>query len=114
MNEATPVETNIAMSMRALGHPARLNILKILSEKCDPQCCCTDITEALPLAQSTVSQHIKVLLEAGLIDRHPKGTRNCYTVNFDRLAALQGAYDTYVGAISHNLAKGCAPAKAES
>ena len=50
------------------------------------------MTESLPLAQSTVSQHIKVLLDAGLIERQAKGTRNCYTVRHDRLGDLGAAY----------------------
>lgn len=78
--------------MRALGHPVRLSILRILAEKAQNECCCTDVTECLPLAQSTVSQHIKVLLDAGLVERSPKGTRNCYSLNADRLEALNGAF----------------------
>jgi len=79
--------------MRALGHPVRLSILRILAEKAQNDCCCTDVTECLPLAQSTVSQHIKVLLDAGLVERSPKGTRNCYSLNTGRLATLNGAFD---------------------
>jgi ArsR family transcriptional regulator, arsenate/arsenite/antimonite-responsive transcriptional repressor len=71
-------DADLANVMRALGHPVRLNILRILAERQQGDCCCTDVTECLPLAQSTVSQHIKVLLDAGLIERHAKGTRNCY------------------------------------
>ncbi len=78
--------------MRALGHPVRLSILRILAEKQQNDCCCTDVTECLPLAQSTVSQHIKVLVDAGLVERSPKGTRNCYSLNPDRLEALNGAF----------------------
>lgn len=78
--------------MRALGHPVRLSILRILAEKAANDCCCTDVTECLPLAQSTVSQHIKVLLDAGLVERSPKGTRNCYSLNSARLEALNGAF----------------------
>lgn len=78
--------------MRALGHPVRLSILRILAEKAQHACCCTDVTECLPLAQSTVSQHIKVLVDAGLVLRKPQGTRNCYTLNTERLGALDGAF----------------------
>ena len=78
--------------MRALGHPVRLSILRILAEKAANECCCTDVTECLPLAQSTVSQHIKVLLDAGLVERSPKGTSNCYSLNTARLEALNGAF----------------------
>jgi ArsR family transcriptional regulator len=79
-------DNDLAAMLRALGHPVRLSILRILAQR-QSRCCCMDVTEALPLAQSTVSQHIKVLLDAGLVERHPQGTRNCYTVRTDRLAA---------------------------
>lgn len=83
-------DEELADVMRALGHPVRLSILRILAKQSD--CCCTDVTECLPLAQSTVSQHIKVLLDAGLVQRSPKGTRNCYSLNTERLDALNGAF----------------------
>lgn len=76
----------LSATLRALAHPVRLSILRILSARRSSSCCCTDVTECLPLAQSTVSQHIKVLLDAGLIERQPQGTRNCYVVRADRLA----------------------------
>lgn len=79
-------DDDIANVMRALGHPVRLNILRILAAQSAGDCCCTDVTQNLSLAQSTVSQHIKVLLDAGLVERHPKGTRNCYSLRSDRLA----------------------------
>ena len=88
--------------MRALGHPVRLSILRILAEK-RSDCCCTDVTECLPLAQSTVSQHIKVLLDAGLVQRSPKGTRNCYSLNSDRLEALNGAFSGLFSGLTADL-----------
>ena len=84
-------DADLANVMRALGHPVRLSILRILAERQQGDCCCTDVTDCLPLAQSTVSQHIKVLLDAGLVERHAKGTRNCYVVRADRFAALREA-----------------------
>ena len=84
-------DEDFADAMRALGHPVRLSILRILAEKAANDCCCTDVTECLPLAQSTVSQHIKVLLDAGLVLREPKGTRNCYSLNSERLEMINGA-----------------------
>lgn len=83
-------DADLANVMRALGHPVRLSILRILSEK-QQDCCCTDVIGCLPLAQSTVSQHIKVLLDAGLVERHAKGTRNCYSLRRERLSALGAA-----------------------
>lgn len=85
-------DDDLAAAMRALGHPVRLSILRILTVE-RPDCCCTDVTQSLPLAQSTVSQHLKVLLEAGLIRRHARGTRNCYSADMEKLAALGTAFD---------------------
>jgi ArsR family transcriptional regulator len=85
-------DDDIATIMRALGHPVRLHILRILAKQQRGECCCSDVTEELPLAQSTVSQHIKVLLDAGLIERKPRGTRNCYIVQHERLAAMGSAF----------------------
>ena len=85
-------DTDLANVMRALGHPVRLSILRILADQKQGDCCCTDVTQCLPLAQSTVSQHIKVLLDAGLVERHAKGTRNCYKLRSDRLAEFGSAF----------------------
>lgn len=84
-------DADLANVMRALGHPVRLSILRMLAAQGQHDCCCTDVTQSLPLAQSTVSQHIKVLLDAGLVERHAKGTRNCYSLRADRLQALEAA-----------------------
>jgi ArsR family transcriptional regulator, arsenate/arsenite/antimonite-responsive transcriptional repressor len=85
-------DDDIANIMRALGHPVRLNILRFLASQQQGNCCCGDVTESLPLAQSTVSQHIKVLLDAGLIERKAHGTRNRYTIRQDRLSELNLAF----------------------
>ncbi len=84
-------DEELARMMRALGHPARLRILRILAKN-SQNCCCADVTESLPLAQSTVSQHIKVLFSAGLIECQVKGTRNCYVVVPEKLAAIESAW----------------------
>lgn len=81
----------LANQLRALGHPVRLSIMRILAQK-QSDCCCADVTQCLPLAQSTVSQHIKVLLDAGLIERRARGTRNCYVLASDRLSEMQAAF----------------------
>jgi len=85
-------DDDIAVVMRALGHPVRLSILRLLASQRESDCCCTDVTQSLPLAQSTVSQHIKVLLDAGLVERQSKGTRNCYKLRTDRLAQVGSAW----------------------
>jgi ArsR family transcriptional regulator, arsenate/arsenite/antimonite-responsive transcriptional repressor len=92
-------DDDLALVLRAMGHPVRLNILRILSQA-QNQCCCADVLQHLPLAQSTVSQHIKVLMDAGLIERSPVGTRNCYTVRSQRVAQLQTAFQSLAGVIA--------------
>jgi DNA-binding transcriptional ArsR family regulator len=96
-------DDDLANVMRALGHPVRLSILRILAEQ-KTDCCCTDVTQSLPLAQSTVSQHIKVLLDAGLVERHAKGTRNCYKLRADRLDQFGSAWTgLFAGLTAPNL-----------
>jgi ArsR family transcriptional regulator len=73
-------EQDLAVFAKALSHPARISILKVLSQHA--QCICGDIVEQLPLAQSTVSQHLKELKDAGLIISLVDGPRNCYCINW--------------------------------
>lgn len=82
-----PADDDTAAVARALGHPARVTILRLLLERGD--CICGDIVERLPLAQATVSQHLKVLREAGLIEGEVDGPRVCYCVNPERLETFQ-------------------------
>ena len=96
-------DDDLANVMRALGHPVRLSILRILAEQRQGDCCCTDVTQCLPLAQSTVSQHIKVLLEAGLVQRHARGTRNCYSLRADRIAAIGAACSGLFAGLAANV-----------
>lgn len=91
-------EDDIAILMRALGHPVRLEILRILAKRAE-NCCCNDVTDCLSLAQSTVSQHLKVLLDAGIIERRAQGTRNNYCVRTDRLTAFNQAVGAYVAGL---------------
>lgn len=93
-------DEDLTAAMRALAHPVRLSILQILTRHGGSECCCTDVTDCLPLAQSTVSQHIKVLLDAGLIERKPRGTRNCYLVRADRLAKTASLLASFVEALA--------------
>lgn len=79
----------LARSLAALSHPARIRILRHLSNV--EGCCCKDVVDHMPLAQSTVSQHLKVMLEAGLIRMKPEGGRSCYTVDRAALAALSAS-----------------------
>lgn len=72
-------ENRLAKYTKALGHPARVAILKLLASK--QTCICGDIVDELPLSQSTVSQHLKELKEAGLIKGEIEGARVCYCID---------------------------------
>jgi DNA-binding transcriptional ArsR family regulator len=109
----TMQDDDLANVMRALGHPVRLSILRILADQKQGDCCCTDVTQCLPLAQSTVSQHIKVLLDAGLVERQARGTRNCYSLRTDRLHALGAACNGLFAGLSADLSSRAATALAE-
>lgn len=76
----------LAAQMGALSHPARLRILQHLSSK--PACCCKEVVDCLDLAQSTVSQHLKILVEAGLVTYTPERPRSRYQVDRDALGRL--------------------------
>jgi DNA-binding transcriptional ArsR family regulator len=72
-------QNKIAMYSNALAHPARVAILQILSKK--QKCICGDIVDDLPLSQSTVSQHLKELKEAGFIKANTDGAKVCYCID---------------------------------
>lgn len=89
--EGADADEELAALGKAIGHPARIQILRILARK--NACICGDIVEELPLAQSTVSQHLKILKEAGLIRGDVDGPRVCYCIEprtLRRLKALIG------------------------
>jgi DNA-binding transcriptional ArsR family regulator len=77
--EFSQKEQDLAAFAKALSHPARIAILKVLAQK--NECICGEIVDVLPLAQSTVSQHLKELKNAGLIDGTIDGPRSCYCIN---------------------------------
>ena len=77
--EFSAKENRLARYAKALAHPARVAILKILASKAS--CQCGDIVDELPLSQSTVSQHLKELKEAGLIKGEIDGTKVCYCID---------------------------------
>lgn len=72
-------EQDLAELAKALAHPARIAILKELAKR--NTCICGEIVEVLPLAQSTVSQHLKELQQAGLIQGTVDGVKSCYCIN---------------------------------
>jgi len=80
-------DEELARLAKALGHPARVQILRFLAGR--EGCLCGDIVEHLPLAQSTVSQHLKQLKESGLIRGEIDGPRVCYCIEPRALARLK-------------------------
>ena len=89
--EGAEADEELARLSKALGHPARVKILRVLVRK--TTCICGDIVDELSLAQSTVSQHLKVLKDAGLIRGDVDGPRSCYCIEprtLRRLRALIG------------------------
>jgi ArsR family transcriptional regulator, arsenate/arsenite/antimonite-responsive transcriptional repressor len=80
-------DEEIARLAKAIGHPARVRILRFLLEQ--EECMACAIADVLPLAQSTVSQHLKVLREAGLIHGEVDGARICYCADPTRIERLQ-------------------------
>ena len=79
-----PDHESLAMICKALGHPARIRILQHLKEA--DRCICGKIVEILPLAQSTVSQHLKILKQAGLVIGEIEGPSTCYCLDKEKLS----------------------------
>lgn len=77
--EFSEQDNRIARYAKALAHPARIAILQLLVQK--NSCVCGDIVDELPLSQSTISQHLKELKDAGLIKGEIDGARVCYCID---------------------------------
>lgn len=91
--EFTIKDNKIAKYAKALGHPARVAILQVLIKK--QACICGDIVDELPLSQSTVSQHLKELKEAGLIKGDIDGVKVCYCIDEKEWANAQSYISTF-------------------
>ena len=83
----TKEQNEFARLAKALGHPARIAILQYLASI--DTCVCGDIVEVLPLSQSTVSQHLKELKAAGIIQGEIDGKKVCYCINRERWEATK-------------------------
>ena len=80
------IDEELAHLAKALGHPARVRIMRLLLAR--DACYCGQFVDELELAQATVSQHLKVLKDAGLIVGEIEGLRTCYCASRERLAEL--------------------------
>lgn len=90
-----PADKNRLMRMlKALANPVRFQIVETLAER---QVCMTyELVQTTPLAQSTVSQHLKVLREAGLIQGEFEGPATCYCLNLDNVRWLKDQIDSWL------------------
>jgi DNA-binding transcriptional ArsR family regulator len=88
----------LAELAKALSHPARIAILAQLAKS--NACICGEIVDVIPLAQSTVSQHLKELKKAGLIKGEIDGPRSCYCINREILDELKGSFMELMGELS--------------
>src|SRR3954464_8625383 len=92
-------ENKIAKIAKALAHPARIAILDLLAKR--QACVCGDIVDELTLSQSTVSQHLKELKEAGLINGEIECSRVCYCIDATEWKAAQAVlnqlFESYKG-----------------
>ena len=85
--QADPTADEFAKLAWAIAHPARVQIVRLLMGR--EACVCGEIVDCLPLAQSTVSQHLKILKESGLIQGEVDGPKVCYCINPKQLQRLK-------------------------
>lgn len=97
--EFTAKHNKLAKYAKALAHPARIAILQLLAKK--QTCICGDIVDEIPLSQSTVSQHLKELKDAGIIKGDIEGAKVCYCIDDKEWKAAQQSlnklFDSFKG-----------------
>lgn len=90
----------MATLMKALGHPARIAIVEFLLK--ENRCICSDIVDELPLAQATVSQHLKELKQAGIIRGNVEGNALCYCLDGNTVKQIVSYFTEMKKRISNN------------
>ena len=103
LDEFPPLDAELARYADALSHPARLAILKTLAAR--KECVCGEIVDVLPLAQSTVSQHLKVLKAAGLVQGEVEGPSVCYCINPKAVERLSSLFHGLLGLLPEEKGK---------
>ena len=96
----TDAQNEIATLAKAFAHPARVAILQYIS--CQDSCICNDIVDEIGLAQATISQHLKVINEAGLLKGNFEGKSICYCLNVDRFQECQALFTTFFNTTTSN------------
>ena len=86
---------SLATVCKALSHPARLAILQTLAQR--GTCICGEIVDVMPLSQATVSQHLKILKNAGLITGEIEGQKSCYCINTGTMRELREKFGHLFG-----------------
>lgn len=104
-DEFSKKEQYLSAFAKALAHPARIAILKVLAQK--NECICGEIVEVLPLAQSTVSQHLKELAQAGLITGSTDGPRSCYCINWKEFETFKNEFNSLFDNLKQKNEKSC-------
>ena len=102
--EAASTQRSAAIA-KALGHPARIAILRLLAER--NTCFCGDITEILPLAQSTLSQHLKALKKSGIIKGEVDGVRTCYCLDKEVVEEFRELFTGFLEEITNTTNEEC-------
>lgn len=100
----TPNQQQLARAAKALAHPARVAIIELLARK--QTCISGDIAAELPLARTTVAQHLRELKALGLIRGEIDGLTVCYCLNAELLRQVQQQFAAFFGAAT---AVPCAP-----
>ena len=86
--------TRLAGMFKALGDPTRVRLLSLIAAHEGGEACICDLTEPVGLSQGTVSHHMKILSDAGIVSREQRGKWAYYKVETDTLTALSGALRT--------------------
>lgn len=89
----TDHQNKLSIIFKALGHPARITILEYLLQQ--NSCICNDLVNVLPLSQSTISQHLKELKNAGLIKGSIEGNSICYCLDENTLDLIKETISTF-------------------
>lgn len=95
----TDKQNQIATIAKALGHPARIAIIEYLLKV--NQCICGDIVNELPLAQPTISQHLKELKNAGLIKGNIEGNSICYCIDENTFSILKNYFSNIITTVTN-------------
>jgi DNA-binding transcriptional ArsR family regulator len=98
-NQYSELQNRNAELYKALGHPARLAIIEFLISK--NSCICGDIVEALPLSQSTISQHLSALKNVGIIKGEIEGAKTCYCIDNDVWEELSKSHNILIESYSN-------------